>query len=171
MGSGGEEGLHFRLRLGDLRLQVAQQGLALVDAANGIEPAGRQAVGVRLAPKMPQTTNIVLGGDSLSILSTIVLSKNRSRFPLVSGGFLERFGSLERMEMESTPRIVEGLQADSSEENIISNVGTEQLGHFNQNGEHIHLIPNQQWDTTREITAIWHKDSKIVVSNPNPLLA
>ena len=36
--------------------------------------------------------------------STIVLSKNRIRLFWVSGGFVERFGSLERMEMEGIPR-------------------------------------------------------------------
>ena len=35
--------------------------------------------------------------------SNIVLSKNRIRFPPVSGGVLDIFGSLERMEMEGTP--------------------------------------------------------------------
>ena len=35
---------------------------------------------------------------------TIVLSKHQIRSPWVSGGFLERSGSLERMEMEASPR-------------------------------------------------------------------
>ena len=38
--------------------------------------------------------------------STIALSKNRIPVPWVSGGFLERFGSLERKDMEATPRCV-----------------------------------------------------------------
>ena len=36
--------------------------------------------------------------------SSILLSKNRIRFPWASGGFLERFGSLKRMDKEGTPR-------------------------------------------------------------------
>ena len=43
---------------------------------------------------------LILGVDS-RFFSTIVLSKNRIRFPWVSGGFLERFGSLERMDLDS----------------------------------------------------------------------
>ena len=36
-------------------------------------------------------------------------SRTRIRFPWVSGGFLERFGSRERMELEGTPRVVFSL--------------------------------------------------------------
>ena len=44
----------------------------------------------------------VLGLDSRFF--SIVLSKKSGRFRWVSGRFLERLGSLERMEMEGTPR-------------------------------------------------------------------
>ena len=49
----------------------------------------------------------VLGVDS-PFFSTIVLSQRPAvlRSPWVSGGFLERFGSLERMEMEGTPSVL-----------------------------------------------------------------
>ena len=43
------------------------------------------------------------GVDS-PFFSAIVLVKNRIHFPGVFAGFLERFGSLERMDMEVTPR-------------------------------------------------------------------
>ena len=55
--------------------------------------------------KINQTVINVLGVDS-PFFSTIVLFKNRL-FPLGFDGFLKRFGSLERMEMEGTPRNVQ----------------------------------------------------------------
>ena len=42
--------------------------------------------------------------DSLSILFNHRSLQKLDLFPWASGGFLERFGSLEGMEMEGTPR-------------------------------------------------------------------
>ena len=47
---------------------------------------------------------VCLAVDS-PFFSAIVLFKTDRHFPRVFGGFPERFGSLERMEIEVTPRI------------------------------------------------------------------
>ena len=45
--------------------------------------------------------------DSPFFFSAIVLFTNRIHSPRVFGGFLERSGSLDRMEMEVTPRCID----------------------------------------------------------------
>ena len=52
----------------------------------------------------PRNLGSILGVDSLSILFNPRSFPRTGCFPWVSGGFLERFGSLERMEVEGTPR-------------------------------------------------------------------
>ena len=65
------------------------------------QPAGR--VSGRTSTRA--RSHNVLGADSVQSFQPSCFSIT-SRFPCVSGGFLERFGSLERMEMEGTLRNV-----------------------------------------------------------------
>ena len=55
--------------------------------------------------KMKETQDCKgLGVDSFPILFNRSFLKNRIRFPWAFAGFLKRFGPLERMELEGTPR-------------------------------------------------------------------
>ena len=97
------------------------RGLLLVVQLQGPQDLPRMAeepeVGVKAPPRLGEGDLGVLGVDSFnnallfsknpggfSFFSTIVLSKNRIRFPWVSGGFLER--RIPGKNGEGTPRVL-----------------------------------------------------------------